>query len=176
MNNLSYFLQRNVCEFDPPNLFSLCMKQVQRQLQLRIEAQGKYLKKIIEEQQRLGGVLVESPSSESDKKAEPATPVATSERPSLLLNKGCSTEGKTLSIDDSLSSRQEPSTPDSSSWCNNLGFGAADSKETDRRPSKKPRMVVGKISSEEEDVPQQILESSSGMMPYGSVFPTNRAV
>ncbi|CAN6447903.1 unnamed protein product [Victoria cruziana] len=31
--------------------------EVQRQLQLRIEAQGKYLQKIIEEQQRLGGVL-----------------------------------------------------------------------------------------------------------------------
>ena len=34
-------------------------KQVQRQLHLRIEAQGKYLKKIIEEQQKLTGVLSE---------------------------------------------------------------------------------------------------------------------
>ncbi|KAI3757838.1 hypothetical protein L6452_05381 [Arctium lappa] len=39
--------------------------EVQRQLQLRIEARGKYLKKIIEEQQRLGGVL-----SESDNKTD----------------------------------------------------------------------------------------------------------
>uniref|UniRef100_A0A5B6YGK2 HTH myb-type domain-containing protein n=1 Tax=Davidia involucrata TaxID=16924 RepID=A0A5B6YGK2_DAVIN len=31
--------------------------EVQRQLQMRIEAQGKYLQKIIEEQQKLGGVL-----------------------------------------------------------------------------------------------------------------------
>nr|CAD1831441.1 unnamed protein product [Ananas comosus var. bracteatus] len=35
--------------------------EVQRQLQLRIEAQGKYLQKIIEEQQRLSGVLAEGP-------------------------------------------------------------------------------------------------------------------
>lgn len=34
---------------------------MQKQLQLRIEAQGKYLKKIIEEQQRLSGVLTETP-------------------------------------------------------------------------------------------------------------------
>ncbi|KAL2495683.1 MYB-CC type transfactor [Forsythia ovata] len=35
--------------------YALVNEQVQRQLQLRIEAQGKYLKKIIEEQQRLSG-------------------------------------------------------------------------------------------------------------------------
>ncbi|PON90413.1 Octamer-binding transcription factor [Trema orientale] len=46
--------------------------EVQRQLQMRIEAQGKYLQKIIEEQQKLGGALKASellPSTE-DKKQE----------------------------------------------------------------------------------------------------------
>ncbi|XP_024187295.1 myb family transcription factor PHL7 isoform X2 [Rosa chinensis] len=45
--------------------------EVQRQLQMRIEAQGKYLQKIIEEQQKLGGVLKGSdalPSSEDKQK------------------------------------------------------------------------------------------------------------
>ncbi|XP_024031141.1 myb family transcription factor PHL7 isoform X2 [Morus notabilis] len=44
--------------------------EVQRQLQMRIEAQGKYLQKIIEEQQKLGGVLKASellPLAEDDK-------------------------------------------------------------------------------------------------------------
>ncbi|GFS45670.1 myb-like HTH transcriptional regulator family protein [Actinidia rufa] len=36
---------------------------VQRLMQLRAEVQGKYWKKIIEEQQRLGGVLSEMPGS-----------------------------------------------------------------------------------------------------------------
>ncbi|CAN6443304.1 unnamed protein product [Victoria cruziana] len=39
--------------------------EVQRQLQLRIEAQGKYLQKIIEEQQKLGGLLKGSESFET---------------------------------------------------------------------------------------------------------------
>lgn len=34
--------------------------QVQKQLQMRIEAQGKYLQKIIEEQQKLGSTLTSS--------------------------------------------------------------------------------------------------------------------
>lgn len=43
--------------------------EVQRQLQMRIEAQGKYLQKIIEEQQKLGGALKasETLSLEEDK-------------------------------------------------------------------------------------------------------------
>jgi len=52
--------------------------EVQRQLQMRIEAQGKYLQKIIEEQQKLGGALKASetlPLDEEDKqkpsKSEP---------------------------------------------------------------------------------------------------------
>lgn len=52
--------------------------QVQRQLQLRIEAQGKYFKKIIEEQQRLSGVLSKAPASdgicpESENKTDPGS-------------------------------------------------------------------------------------------------------
>ncbi|ONH94579.1 hypothetical protein PRUPE_7G023300 [Prunus persica] len=45
--------------------------EVQRQLQMRIEAQGKYLQKIIEEQEKLGGVLKGSdalPSAEDKQK------------------------------------------------------------------------------------------------------------
>lgn len=42
--------------------------QVQRQLQLRIEAQGKYLQKIIEEQQKLGGTLNDPETSAADEK------------------------------------------------------------------------------------------------------------
>uniref|UniRef100_A0A2N9FML3 MYB-CC type transcription factor LHEQLE-containing domain-containing protein n=1 Tax=Fagus sylvatica TaxID=28930 RepID=A0A2N9FML3_FAGSY len=40
--------------------------EVQRQLQMRIEAQGKYLQKIIEEQQKLGGALKASETSPLD--------------------------------------------------------------------------------------------------------------
>ncbi|KAF3443100.1 hypothetical protein FNV43_RR17021 [Rhamnella rubrinervis] len=38
-------------------IWSIAKDSVQRQLQMRIEAQGKYLQKIIEEQQKLGGAL-----------------------------------------------------------------------------------------------------------------------
>lgn len=73
--------------------------QVQRQLQLRIEAQGKYLKKIVEEQQRLTGVLSEAPlpgtgdtCHRSHDKADPP---------------------KSLFVDESFSSQHDPQTPDS---------------------------------------------------------------
>ncbi|KAF8403526.1 hypothetical protein HHK36_011630 [Tetracentron sinense] len=49
--------------------------EVQRQLQLRIEAQGKYLQKIIEEQQKLGGALRASePLPLADEKQKPSPP------------------------------------------------------------------------------------------------------
>ncbi|XP_048333112.1 myb family transcription factor PHL7 isoform X2 [Ziziphus jujuba] len=62
--------------------------EVQRQLQMRIEAQGKYLQKIIEEQQKLGGVIKASESipSAEDNKQEPSeseTPADTSAGPSF---------------------------------------------------------------------------------------------
>jgi len=47
---------------------------VQRQLQLRIEAQGKYLQNIIEEQQKLGGVL-----QASEDKQKPSNSPSTSQ-------------------------------------------------------------------------------------------------
>ena len=97
---------------------------MQRQLQLRIEAQGKYLKKIIEEQQRISGVLSEAPGSgasapqtddvcpESDNKTDPTTPPPTSESPFVEpANEHAS--AKSFSLDESLSSHHEPQTPDS---------------------------------------------------------------
>ncbi|KAF9597294.1 hypothetical protein IFM89_016435 [Coptis chinensis] len=48
--------------------------EVQRQLQLRIEAQGKYLQKIIEEQQKLGGVLKASESEQVTKDKQQQSP------------------------------------------------------------------------------------------------------
>ncbi|KAJ0028656.1 hypothetical protein Pint_35755 [Pistacia integerrima] len=50
------------------------INRVQKQLQIRIEAQGKYLEKIIEEQQKLGGAL----------KAPKAVPSADDKGNSLL--------------------------------------------------------------------------------------------
>ncbi|PKA55830.1 Protein PHR1-like 1 [Apostasia shenzhenica] len=102
--------------------------QVQRQLQLRIEAQGKYLKKIIEEQQRLSGVLAETPGmslppppSSIDfchdlEHTDPSTP--TRESP----HKEKSSIGKHMKAANALlkcnsredSFRREPLTPDSS--------------------------------------------------------------
>lgn len=105
-------------------LRSHIIQQVQRQLQLRIEAQGKYLKKIIEEQQRLSGVLSEAPGSgssglasgdrpESDNKTDPATPPPTSESPRQDKTAKELAPAKSHSIDESFSSHHEPLTPDS---------------------------------------------------------------
>lgn len=52
-------LNTMVQDFMPSGFLSFCSfyVKVQRQLQMRIEAQGKYLQKIIEEQQKLSSVL-----------------------------------------------------------------------------------------------------------------------
>ncbi|KAI3892658.1 hypothetical protein MKW92_025148 [Papaver armeniacum] len=158
--------------------------EVQRQLQLRIEAQGKYLKKIIEEQQRVGGALAEEPSSviptpaaaenfqESEDKTDPSTPAPTSESPiqTKVVQENVPNHPKSLTCNESSSSRHEPLTPDSGCrfgspvespkgqrWFNNLGpqiTGPAD---------RKPEMFLT----------HQILESSSNssyQQPC-SVFP-----
>lgn len=97
---------------------SVDIYQVQRQLQLRIEAQGKYLKKIIEEQQRISGVLSDTPEPEnnflqSDDKNDPATPAPTSEPPFLDKPAEEHVPNTSLSVDESYSSHNEPQTPDS---------------------------------------------------------------
>lgn len=152
--------------------------EVQRQLQLRIEAQGKYLKKIIEEQQRLSGVLSEAPGApvagdnhpESDK-AEPATPAPTSEAPLQDKTAKECTADKSLSVDESLSSHHEPSTPDSS--CHVGGY-PSESPNGERSAKKQRTNIGGAYAKPELVLTHQILESSlnsSYQQPH-SVFPT----
>lgn len=134
---------------------------MQRQLQLRIEAQGKYLKKIIEEQQRLSGVLSEAPGSgiaaptpgdmcqqELDNKTEPATPdpekAAKDHAPA-----------KSLSV-ESFSSHHEPMTPDSGCQVGS----PADSPNGERSTKKQRVSVEGEYSNPDMMLPHQILESS----------------
>ncbi|ERN19063.1 hypothetical protein AMTRI_Chr10g233270 [Amborella trichopoda] len=134
--------------------------EVQRQLQLRIEAQGKYLQKIIEEQQRLSGVLAGTPAivpesgdhmPEPDAKTDPATPAVTSEAP--LKDEPTKTKclvAKSFSQEESFSSRHEPPTPDS---------GSPGSSPCAERPVKKQR---GLEPSGLGGLGHPILESSSG--------------
>ncbi|XP_024021465.1 myb family transcription factor PHL7 isoform X2 [Morus notabilis] len=141
--------------------------EVQRQLQLRIEAQGKYLKKIIEEQQRLSGVLSETPGTElsapavgdnhpESDKTEPATPAPTSEAPLQDKTAKERTAAKSLSVDESLSSHHEPSTPDSS--CH---VGSPSESPNGGRSAKKQRVNTGGASGKPDLVlTHQILESS----------------
>ncbi|KAI3835602.1 hypothetical protein MKW98_027514 [Papaver atlanticum] len=146
--------------------------EVQRQLQLRIEAQGKYLKKIIEEQQRLGGALAEEPSSviptpasaenfqECEDKTDPSTPAPTSESPipTKVVQENVPNHPKSLTCNESSSSRHEPLTPDSGCrlgspvespkgqrWFNNLG----------------PQITGPAVRKPEMFLTHQILESSS---------------
>lgn len=121
---------------------------MQKQLQLRIEAQGKYLKKIIEEQQRLSGVLSDSPGNgvtanqlgdscpESENRNDPGTPTPTSESPVVDKPKECAT-AKSFSLDESFSSPQEPQTPESG--CRMNLFENVDAE----RSTKKQRLSPG---------------------------------
>ncbi|KAK9152280.1 hypothetical protein Syun_010589 [Stephania yunnanensis] len=145
--------------------------EVQRQLQLRIEAQGKYLKKIIEEQQRLSGVLSQTPDSEilapnsgedcteSKDKTDPSTPAPTSESP--LQEKAAKERapGKSLSFEDSFSSHHEPLTPDSSCRAGS----PVDGSSKQGRVVENQRMSIGNTHAKPEMLlSHQILESSSG--------------
>eukprot|EP00262_Sarcandra_glabra_P002613 TRINITY_DN1301_c0_g1_i1.p1 TRINITY_DN1301_c0_g1~~TRINITY_DN1301_c0_g1_i1.p1 ORF type:complete len:308 (-),score=37.90 TRINITY_DN1301_c0_g1_i1:313-1236(-) len=135
--------------------------EVQRQLQLRIEAQGKYLKKIIEEQQRISSVVAEGSISgiplisgencPESEKTDPSTPAPTSETP--LESKAAKGPTKSISRDESFSSRREPLTPDS---------GCPEGE----RPVKKARNVGSVHAKMDMLLTHRILESSAG-----SVFP-----
>lgn len=171
-----------------PDFFihSILMLQVQRQLQLRIEAQGKYLKKIIEEQQRLSGVLTEAPGSggsapasgdncqEPDKKTDPATPAPTSESP--LQDKAAKEHvpAKSLSLDESFSSQNEPLTPDSG--CN---VSSPSQSPKGERSTKKQRVDMETAYAKPEMVlTHPILESSissSYQQPQNVFDPSSRA-
>jgi hypothetical protein len=130
------------------------------------------LKKIIEEQQRLSGVLEDVPGSgvtapvsgdncpESDK-TDPATPAPTSESP--LQDKAAKERApaKSLSIDESFSSQPEPLTPDSR--CN---AGSPAESPRGERSMKKQRVSMGVTYGKQEMVlTHQILESSLNSYP-----------
>lgn len=142
--------------------------QVQRQLQLRIEAQGKYLKKIIEEQQRLSGVLSEVPVSgvtpsaagdnglDSDNRTDPGTPAPTSESPHIDTSAQEHARSKSPSIDQSFSSQHEPLTPDSG--CRETS--PINSSEGERSSKKQRVGTSATFTKADMLLPHQILESS----------------
>ncbi|XP_054804361.1 myb family transcription factor PHL7-like isoform X1 [Prosopis cineraria] len=155
--------------------------EVQRQLQLRIEAQGKYLKKIIEEHQRLSGVLSQAPGSgdadsvpgdacqDPDNENDPSTPAPTSECPLQEKATKERAPAKSLSIDESFSSHNEPLTPDSG-----CPAGSPINSPREKRMIKKQRVSLeGAFSKAEMVLPHHILESSmSSSQQLNSVFPT----
>ncbi|URD73667.1 Myb-like DNA-binding domain [Musa troglodytarum] len=153
---------------------SVLILMVQRQLQLRIEAQGKYLKKIIDEQQRLSGALAELPGTDipapasgddhcpDSEKTDPSTPAPTSESPgqdkSIGREHGDANGGfKSISCDDSFSSRCEPLTPDS-------GCHVSSPSTSPRHESSAKRLRVSSNSGhgKADLLLAHILESSSG--------------
>lgn len=125
------------------------------------------MKKIIEEQQRLSGVLSETPGSglsalvsgdnhpESDK-TDPATPAPTSESPLQDKTAKERVPDKSLSIDESFSSHHEPLTPDSSCHAGS----PAESPKGERSTKKQRVNMSGGYSNPEIVLTHQILESS----------------
>lgn len=138
-------------------------------MQLRIEAQGKYLKKIIEEQQRLNGVLTETPgmnlppppssSVDCGLDSVPSTPAPIWES----LHHGKHVKAGSLINSTSFEdfSRREPSTPDSSFHVD----GSTSESLKHERPNKRQRSNVGGMRGGEKVdllLGSHILESSSG--------------
>ncbi|KAH7546969.1 hypothetical protein FEM48_Zijuj01G0257400 [Ziziphus jujuba var. spinosa] len=125
------------------------------------------VEKIIEEQQRLSGVLSETPGSglsalvsgdnhpESDK-TDPATPAPTSESPLQDKTAKERVPDKSLSIDESFSSHHEPLTPDSSCHAGS----PAESPKGERSTKKQRVNMSGGYSNPEIVLTHQILESS----------------
>ncbi|KAL6592436.1 hypothetical protein ACP70R_049489 [Stipagrostis hirtigluma subsp. patula] len=146
--------------------------EVQRQLQLRIEAQGKYLQKIIEEQQRITGVKPETPLAGASvtvsgdqfpdsERTDPSTPAPTSESPTQGVPSKRDREGGAEGIkspchEDSVS-RREPLTPDS-----NCQPGSPTASPKHERATKRQRGNDTEILEAEVSLPRHIFESSSG--------------
>lgn len=126
------------------------------------------MKKIIEEQQRLSGVLSEAPGSglstalvsgdnnpDSDK-TDPATPAPTSESPLQDKTAKERVPDKSLSVDESFSSQHEPLTPDSG--CH----ASSPASPKGERSTKKQKVNIGGsgYANSELVLTHQILESS----------------
>ncbi|CAK8569741.1 unnamed protein product [Lathyrus sativus] len=106
--------------------------EVQRQLQLRIEAQGKYLKKIIEEQQRLSGVLSgcqvgspsDSPNGERSTKKQRVSVEGEYLNPYMMLPHQI--------LESSMSSYQQPVFLSQDHFDSALGMSTRSSEELDK--------------------------------------------
>lgn len=164
--------------------------EVQRQLQLRIEAQGKYLQKIIEEQQRLSGALKDGTTSSGF--SLPASVVLSEQAPDAKINisslvpgsvasqDGTGAEGTSslvpkqsfncLSHDESqsLSSQQGP--PSSDSLGDDESSSRANSPEESPRsgqpPQKKLRLDFISESSDQQ-ICKQSDEENTGLNAEG---------
>lgn len=141
---------------------------------MRIEAQGKYLQKIIEEQQRLTGVksetlaagasvTVSSDQFPDSERTEPSTPAPTSESPTQVgasnRDTGERTEASKSTCHGESLSRREPLTPDSN--CQN---GSPPASPNNERAAKRQRASSSEFldTDAEFSLPRHIFESSSG--------------
>lgn len=108
------------------------MFQVQKQLQMRIEAQGKYLQKIIEEQQKLGGALEASdtvPLAEDKQQPSQSEPSPDnslgrpSPRKKLRVNEGSTDESCPLLSQKSFEKQDLANSWDRKLYGSDIGFG-----------------------------------------------------